>query len=143
MHEVVKAALKHRDAALTLKDISNQQKKKISCYRAQLIEINPKLTKWSLNITLMVDKLLNEKVILKGKMNDTNESVDRMVIFKEGLEEEVERLKAIQQSSEKANLELENVKLKRKLEIIRYESSKLTKEFQDDLKTYDFRQSKR
>ena len=38
-----------------------------------------------------------------------------MVILKEGLEEEVKRLKTNQESSEKANLEFENVNLNRKL----------------------------
>ena len=120
MDEVVKAAAKHRDAALALKDISNQQKKKISWYRDQLIEMQSQIDKLVLEHDTekeMVDKLLNEKVSLKGKMNYSNEAVERMVILKEGLEEEVKRLKTNQDSSEKANLELENVNLKKKLEI--------------------------
>ena len=147
MDEVLKATSKHRDAALALKEISTQQKKKISWYREQLIEMQSQIDKLEHDNDTekeMVGQILNEKKILEEKVYVSNKEAERMVILKEELEVEVERLKHNQETLENPKIEIENVKLKRKLEI--YEkvieelkfksnsSSKVNKELQDNLK---------
>ena len=71
IEEVVKAASKHRDAAIALKDISNQQKTKITWYRNQLIEMQSQIDKLEFENDTekeIVDKMLNAKKTFEDKM---------------------------------------------------------------------------
>ena len=95
MEEVLQATAKHRDAALALKDISNQQKKKIAWYREQLIQMQSQIDQLENDNDTEkenVAKLLNEKKIMEDKIDGSNEEAKKMVILNDKLEVEIERL---------------------------------------------------
>ena len=146
--EVVQALSKHRDAAVTLKEINLVLKKKMSWYRDQLGQMQSQIDKLEQDNDSeheLVIKLLNEKKILVDKVNASKEEVEEMRILKEELEEEIEELTQNQQTSDKSSMMAQNSKLQKKVNICENvieelkknvsETSKLNKKLKYTLKT--------
>ena len=116
MDEVVQAASKHRDAAVTMKEINNELKKKLTWYRNHLMEMQAQIDKLeqdNISENEMIKRLVHEKKILNDKLIDKNDQVAEIRILKEELEEKVEKLEHIKETSDKSSLTTEIYKLKK------------------------------
>ena len=96
MDEIVKAASKHREAALALKTIGMNQKSKLAGYKEQVVNMQAQIDKLEFENDAgkeTIDKLSKDNKVVEEKLKTANESDEKLINKKDELQLEVKSFK--------------------------------------------------